>query len=140
MKKLIALLLVLVMVLGLVACGAKEEPKTEEKKEETSAPATEEKKEEAPATEEKKEEAPATESKTVTIMWPETDSTQVGVMEALQPALAEKFPEVTFEFVGLTFGTPAVAIWTLCWQLVIASIWLSMWMLLGSKRTTTTPA
>ena len=44
MKKLIALLLVLVMVLGLVACGAKEEPKTEEKKEETSAPATEEKK------------------------------------------------------------------------------------------------
>ena len=34
MKKLIALLLVLVMVLGLVACGAKEAPKTEEKKEE----------------------------------------------------------------------------------------------------------
>ena len=44
MKKIIALLLVLVMVLGLVACGAKEAPKTEEKKEETSAPATEEKK------------------------------------------------------------------------------------------------
>ena len=44
MKKIIALLLVLVMVLGLVACGAKEAPKTEEKKEETSAPAqTEEK-------------------------------------------------------------------------------------------------
>jgi len=49
MKKLIALLLVLVMVLGLVACGAKEAPKTEEKKEETSAPATEEKKEETAA-------------------------------------------------------------------------------------------
>ena len=43
MKKIIALLLVLVMVLGLVACGSKEAPKTEEKKEETSAPATEEK-------------------------------------------------------------------------------------------------
>jgi len=58
MKKLIALLLVLVMVFSLVACGAKEEPKTEEKKEETSAPATEEKKEETkePAKEEEKKE------------------------------------------------------------------------------------
>ena len=46
MKKLLALLLVVVMVLGMVACGSKEAPKTEEKKEETSAPATEEKKEE----------------------------------------------------------------------------------------------
>ena len=32
MKKIIALLLALVMVLSLVACGAKEAPKTEEKK------------------------------------------------------------------------------------------------------------
>jgi len=48
MKKLIALLLALVMVLGLVACGTKEAPKTEEKKEDTSAP-TEEKKEETSA-------------------------------------------------------------------------------------------
>ena len=62
MKKIIALLLALVMVLSLVACGSKEAP-AEEKKEETSAPATEEKKEEtkteAPAeekTEEKTEE------------------------------------------------------------------------------------
>jgi len=63
MKKIIALLLVLVMVLGLVACGSKEAPKTEEKKEETSAPATEEKKEEtkeeAPAEEKQEEAAPA---------------------------------------------------------------------------------
>ena len=57
MKKFLALLLVLVMVLGMAACGAKEEPaqpKTEE-------PKTEEKKEE-PKTEEKKEE-PAKEVK-----------------------------------------------------------------------------
>ena len=61
MKKIIALFLALIMVLGLVACGAKEAPKTEEKKEETSAPATEEKKEET-KTEEKAEEK--TEEKT----------------------------------------------------------------------------
>ena len=58
MKKIIALLLALVMVFGLVACGAKEEaPAAEEK---TEAPATEEKTE-APATEEKTE-APAEEA------------------------------------------------------------------------------
>ena len=44
MKKIIALLLALVMVLGLVACGAKNEPApAEEKKEETTAPAEEKK-------------------------------------------------------------------------------------------------
>jgi len=58
MKKIIALLLALVMVFGLIACGAKEEaPAAEEK---TEAPATEEKTE-APATEEKTE-APAEEA------------------------------------------------------------------------------
>ena len=59
MKKLIALLLALVMVLGLVACGTKEAPKTEEKKEETSAPAQTEEKKEETKTEEKKEETSA---------------------------------------------------------------------------------
>ena len=66
MKKLLALLLVVVMVLSLAACGAKEAP-VEEKKEETKteAPAEEKKEEtktEAPAEEKKeepKEEAPA---------------------------------------------------------------------------------
>ena len=63
MKKLLALLLAVVMVLGMVACAAKteapkaeapkaEEPKAEEKKEE---PKAEEKKEEAPAAEAPKE-------------------------------------------------------------------------------------
>ena len=56
MKKLIALLLALLMVFSLVACGAKEEaPAASEEK--TEAPATEEKTE-APAEE---EEAPAEE-------------------------------------------------------------------------------
>lgn len=52
MKKIICMLLALVMLLSLVACGTKEAPKAEEKKEETTTTApekTEEKKEEAPA-------------------------------------------------------------------------------------------
>ena len=89
MKKLIALLLALVMVFGLVACGAKED-----------APAAD-----APAADAPAADAPAAAGEKVTIMWPETDSTQVGVMEALQPALAEAFPDVEFEFVGAPLNT-----------------------------------
>jgi len=72
MKKLLALLLAAVMVLSLVACGAKEAP-VEEKKEETSAPAVEEKKEETKTEEkpeekpEEKEEAPAEEAPEIKI-------------------------------------------------------------------------
>ena len=52
MKKFIALLLALVLVVGLVACGAKNEPApAEEKKEETTAPAEEKKEDPAPAEE-----------------------------------------------------------------------------------------
>ena len=87
MKKLIALLLALVMVMGMVACGSK-------------APAADAPAADAPAADAPAADAPAAGEK-VTIMWPETDSTQVGVMEALQPALAEAFPEVEFEFVGM---------------------------------------
>ena len=57
MKKIISLLLVLVMMLGLVACGAAEAPATE-------APATEAPATEAPATEAPATEAPATEAPT----------------------------------------------------------------------------
>ena len=62
MKRLIALCLALVMVLGLAACGSKEEASTETEAPattETEAPATEET--EAPAAEEEAEEAPAAE-------------------------------------------------------------------------------
>ena len=55
MKKIISLLLVLVMMLGLVACGAAEAPATE-------APATEAPATEAPATEAPATEAPETEA------------------------------------------------------------------------------
>ena len=59
MKKLLALLLALVMVLGLVACGAKEDaPAAKEEAPAASEEKKEETKEEAPA-EEKEEEAPA---------------------------------------------------------------------------------
>ena len=57
MKKLLALLLAVVMVLGMVACAAKSETPTPA----AEAPKAEEKKEEAPKAEEKKEEAPAAE-------------------------------------------------------------------------------
>ena len=57
MKKLLALLLALLMVLSLVACGSKEEAAAPEKEE---APAATEEKEEAPA-EKEEEEAPAEE-------------------------------------------------------------------------------
>jgi len=58
MKKLIALLLVLVMVFAMVACGSKTEaPKTEDKKEETSAPAKDEGKKEETKEEAKEEES-----------------------------------------------------------------------------------
>ena len=84
MKKIIALLLVLVMVLGLVACGSKEAPKTEEKKEETSAPAkTEEKKEET------KTETPAPATTKITVM-----ASQDWVKDA-ELQLAEKFTQET---------------------------------------------
>lgn len=45
--------------------------------------------------------AASAESKTMNIIWNETDSTQVDVVENyIKPALAEKFPEITFEFTG----------------------------------------
>ena len=63
MKKILALLLAVVMVLGLVACASKDTPAEETKTEETTAAetTTEETKTEEPAAEEKKEE-PATET------------------------------------------------------------------------------
>lgn len=83
MKKLIALLLALALVIGLVACAAKEESAVPEVAPESSPESAEKKK--------------------ITIMWPETDSTQVDVMENyIQPALAEKFPDVEIEYIPMT--------------------------------------
>lgn len=49
----------------------------------------------------------AEEAKTVSILWPETDSTQVDVVDNyLKPALAENFPDVTFDFIPMTADSP----------------------------------
>lgn len=96
MKKFLALLLAVLMVVSMVACGSKEAP-AEEKKEETSAPATEEKKEEtsAPATEEKTE-APAEEGKefegkTLTFMMSMSESNATDAYNAQIAAFEEKY-------------------------------------------------
>lgn len=91
-KKLFSILLASIMVLSMVACGGKEETAP------TDAPAEE-------ATVEESTESTG-ERKTIQIMWPETDSTQVDVMENyIQPALAEKFADVTFEYIPIPLNT-----------------------------------
>lgn len=46
-------------------------------------------------------------AKTISILWPETDSTQVQVMEEyMQPALEENFPDVEFEYIPMTSESP----------------------------------
>lgn len=45
----------------------------------------------------------ASDAKTITITWAESDSTQVDVMENyVKPALAEAFPDINFEYTGIT--------------------------------------
>ena len=87
MKKLIALLLALVMVLGLVACGAKEEAPAE-------TPATETPAEEAPA-----EETPAEENEAVTLsLWIYDDGENVTALyEEFADAVNEKYPYITIK-------------------------------------------
>mgnify|MGYP001301301402 FL=1 len=76
MKKVVSLLLAGAMVLGMTACGSSDEPA------------------------DKKD---GGDGKTIEILWPETDSTQVDVMENyIQPALAEAFPDITFEYTPMT--------------------------------------
>ncbi|GAA0807678.1 hypothetical protein GCM10008910_48230 [Faecalicatena orotica] len=81
MKKVLSLVLAGTMVLSMAACGKKEdEPKADKGKEDGA--------------------------KTITILWPETDSTQVDVMENyLRPALKEKFPDIEFEYISTTDNT-----------------------------------
>lgn len=50
----------------------------------------------------------------VTILWPESDSTQVDVMENyIQPALAEKFPDVEFEYITMSSSSSDTPIKTM---------------------------
>ena len=102
MKKLIALLLAVVMVLGLVACAAKTEaPKAEEKKEE-AAPAVEEKKEDAPKEEAPKEEAPAEEEHeevTLEVWLAQVD--WADAWDELEAKFEDEYPWIEIEHVGL---------------------------------------
>ena len=100
MKKLIALLLALVMVLGLVACGAKTEaPKTEE------APKAEEpKKEEAPKAEEPKkeeakEEAPAQEEVAIEVWVAQVD--WADAWDVMEEKFEAEYPYIDLQHVGL---------------------------------------
>lgn len=77
MKKVISLLLAGAMVLGMTACGSSKEPADNG--------------------------GDSEEGKTIEILWPESDSTQVDVMENyIQPALEENFPDITFEYTPIT--------------------------------------
>ena len=101
MKKLIALLLAVVMVLGLVACAAKAEtPKAEEPKAEE--PAKEEPKAEEPKKEEPKEEAPAEEEHeevTLEVWLAQVD--WADAWDALEAKFEEEYPWIQIEHVGL---------------------------------------
>ena len=82
MKKVVSLLLAVAMVLSMAACGKKaDEPKKDSGDKEGG-------------------------TKTISILWPETDSTQVDVMENyIQPALKEKYPDIEFEYTSTTDNT-----------------------------------
>ena len=104
MKKLIALLLAVVMVLGMVACAAKTEAPKAEEAPKTEAPKAEEKKEEAPKAEEKPaEEAPKAEEKkeevTLEVYLAQVD--WADAWDELEARFEEQHPWIQIEHVGL---------------------------------------
>ena len=96
MKKLIALLLALVMILSMTACGGEKAPAAEAPK--ADAPAAEAPKAEAPA-------APAAEGKTVLNLWAFTDEVpnMVNRYLELNPDFAEKY-EIKTTIIATTDG------------------------------------
>ena len=98
MKKLIALLLALVMVVGLVACGAKEEAAAPAEKEEAAAPA---------ATEAAKEEA-APEEAPYIIMVNALNGHPVYEQQAEAARKAAEDYGVTLEIIGPSMGTSTI--------------------------------
>ena len=82
MKRVLSLLLVGAMVMGMTACGGNaEKPKDKESGDGGD--------------------------KTISILWPETDSTQVDVMENyIQPALEKEFQDIEFEYIPMTADSP----------------------------------
>ena len=96
MKKVVSMLLIGSMLLSLAACG-----NTLEQTDDTPDAATNDGDTDEP------EDSSDGEKKTISILWPETDSTQVDVMENyVQPVLAEKFPDIEFEYVPMTADSP----------------------------------
>lgn len=107
MKKVVSLLLASAMVLGLAACGNGD--KADGNKDQNGKNETNEENE--GGAKEQGDEAGGTEAlgeaKKISILWPETDSTQVDVMENyIQPALAESFPDIEFEYIPMTADSP----------------------------------
>lgn len=95
MKKLLALLLALVMVLGLVACSAKDADAPAEETPETEAPAEE--KVEAPA-EDVEEETAADLTADLTLWsYPLSDAQEDYFMNTVMPAFNEQYPNITLE-------------------------------------------
>lgn len=97
-KRIMCLLLAAVMALGLTACG-NSGGNSSGGNESSSSGSDDSKTEETAKS--------AGSGRTIHILWPETDSTQVDVMENyIQPAMAEKFPDLTFEYIPMTQDSP----------------------------------
>lgn len=102
LKRVASLLLAAAMVLGMTACGGGEG------KQESNGGDTQKEGDSAGDTQQEDEGSKASgEAKKISILWPETDSTQVDVMENyIQPALAENFPDIEFEYIPMTADSP----------------------------------
>lgn len=101
MKKALCILLAGAMAFGLAACGGKAQ--------ETKSGGNEEKTQESGGAqaEAKSDSGKSDQAKTISILWPETDSTQVDVMENyIQPALEKEFPDIEFEYIPRTSDSP----------------------------------
>lgn len=101
MKKVLSILLAGVMVFGLTACGGNaKETQSSDNAEKTQDSGN------VQAGAESDSEKPEG-AKTISILWPETDSTQVDVMENyIQPALQKEFPDIEFEYIPRTSDSP----------------------------------
>lgn len=82
-KRVLSLLMAATMVFALTACGGNEKEASDDSGQSADG------------------------AKTISILWPETDSTQVQVMEEyMQPALEENFPDIEFEYIPMTAESP----------------------------------
>lgn len=96
MKKVVCLLMAALTVFGMTACSSNGSTEDVQDTAENV---------ESDAVEESADSEDA--AKKISILWPETDSTQVDVMENyIQPALAEKFPDIEFEYISMTADSP----------------------------------